>query len=160
MPTNRQFPGTPFVVDASMSSNGLMSVIMADFGATLRLLVGQINPAQAMTFDASQLAVAKEAAGPSEIPLSTPTITGDQLLMLGPTGAGRELSFLWVDMAGHTRTSQKLMDTTGLVKAGAVVARDAFGGTLGGRFHVVWVERLGDTNGDYDRVYYDQLQCF
>jgi hypothetical protein len=52
------------------------------------------------------------------------------------------------------------MDTTGLVKAGAVVPRDAFGSTLGGRFHVVWVERLGDANGDYDRVYYDQLQCF
>jgi hypothetical protein len=159
MPQSRTIPGNAFVVDASMSSNGRMNVIMADFGTSLSLYVGQIDPAQAMTFDSTQLALAKQAASVTEVPFSQPSISGDQLFMLGPTGAGRELSLLWVDMAGHTRASQKLTDTVGLVKAGVIVPRDAFGSTLGGKFHVVWVERLGDSNGDYDQIFYDQMQC-
>jgi hypothetical protein len=157
-------PGTPFVITAGLDLMGSLNIVMADLGTvqnpTLKLLVGQLDNAQAMTFLPGSLAVGKMAASVAEVPMGGMSGLGDDILYLaGPTGLSRkELSLLFVDVWGNTRVEQKLTDTLGEVTNAAIVPRGV--NTALGRYHIAWSEEYQDAMGNkYDKIFYDQLEC-
>jgi hypothetical protein len=159
----RRFGGPEFVLAADVNAAGSFNVVMANVGTlmnpTLKLLLGQFDRSQAMTFSPSSLAVGKSATSIVDIPIGGMSGLGDDLLYLvGPTGATRrELSLLVVDVWGRTRAEQKLKDTLGEVGNAAIVPRGT-GGVIS-KYHIVWSETRLDMNGKYDVVLYDQLEC-
>jgi len=160
----RALTGTASVLLANMSLSGKLDVMMGDVNTTaltLKLLVGQFDLSQAMTFDVTQLVTAKEASSISEVPVGALSgFVGDILLFGGPTGLSRkELSILFIDAMGRVRAEQKLADTPGEVANGVVFPRGTNTGVTG-NYHIAWSETLLDPAGQkYDTVWYDQLEC-
>jgi hypothetical protein len=164
VPPHRQLMTNTFVIMANQDTAGMFNLAAADVGTQLMpklaLYTGQVTSTQLMTFDPTSFVLAKNAASLADVPVGSLNGWSDDLLYFaGATGVnGTELSILFIDALGRTRAEQKLADTMGRVNVGTITPRGVMGG-VGGKYHIAWSETLSDAMGQYDILWYDQIDC-
>ena len=119
-------------------------------------------------FDALQLSALTQGAsfGLHEVPVnkSSVSFTNDQLVMAGlsPVAADQGINFVWMDSNAHVLgqavgDARLYHDRVG-IQTTAVAFIQSVAGILAS-FYVAWIEEPSDTNGIYDVLYVDQVQC-
>jgi hypothetical protein len=117
-------------------------------------------------FDALQLSALTQGAsfGLHEVPVnkSSVSFTNDQLVMAGlsPVAADQGINFVWMDSNAHVLgqavgDARLYHDRVGIQTTAVAFIQS---GILAS-FYVAWIEEPSDTNGIYDVLYVDQVQC-
>jgi hypothetical protein len=154
-------PGT-FVLNAAESGDKL-NVGWVDTRKGVDIYSGQVSVSDLDTFELAQLPLVTTSAGLADVPFTTvPMWFGDELITVGPTGAGSsDLSIAWTDALGRLRARQVLghAQTDGKIRAAGFSVRELF--SLGGTFDVAWIESRPDADSGqpYDVILYDQVRC-
>jgi hypothetical protein len=119
-------------------------------------------------FDALQLSALTQGAsfGLHEVPVnkSSVSFTNDQLVMAGlsPVAADQGINFVWMDSNAHVLGQAvgdaRLYHDRAGIQTTSVAFIQSVAGILAS-FYVAWIEEPSDTNGIYDVLYVDQVQC-
>jgi hypothetical protein len=165
LPNNSLLAGAfPSTTDATKIATFAATLVTVPT-AQLSFYAGLVD---ATRFDSLQLSALTQGVsyGLHEVPVnkSSVSFTNDQLVMAGlsPVASDQGINFVWMDSHAHVLGQavgdNRLYNTRVGIQTTAVAFIQSISGILAS-FYVAWVEEPTDSNGVYDVLYVDQVQC-
>jgi hypothetical protein len=165
LPSNMLIAGVaPSTTDSTKVATFVATLVTVPT-AGFTLYAGLVD---AVHFDGLQLSMLHQGPtyGIHEVPAnkSNSAIAGDQLSIVGtsPISTDNGINFVWMDVTGRVLGQavgdSRLYNTRPGIQATAIAPVQTIAGVLA-TFFVGWIEERTDTDGAYDVLYVDQVQC-